>query len=712
MLAFSLLRDIWTLPNLSSGSPGHIQAHRALPIFGSLCRHILVPYLCVDLSLEDQLKCLSYTAHLALVLYAHDNTCGDFLPTALYVDLILMIKNIFFCVAKAKVDTPEEDFSIVLLGTDRLESLFGCLCTIVGNDTNIDNYQLGARLTGTMEATNILALHPDAMMPLSPLLSQDITTVPDSADHISPRSWRALQLLHAVTPPTVWIQGRRQREAEYLFASDILCAPFLTDDVEDVSHDDILHGLAPGVVVQDHTTRDTDTPIIGDGMCWLEDAVTAQEWAPDNHTFTNTVELADNGGLINKCRALSLMFKYSKSTSSTDRLHQVQQQAHFLQSESNVLLDDSPNEGSNILLVHNPMAFLLACNNSLFLCLGEIIAIHMGPKSINHLPLDVLHEDSIRVTIQAYSLVSTSPEECVHKNDWRTCGHLPMKFKVPGPLIQPLNPCLVTPPSHSPYYLFDTGTLISLASTLHDCLTNPYLKLVPNTESSHQFPYHEKSGLACFVAETLNEICDYSGHECPTCVLSVWLDASNGQCVLAHIRSHILHDPSIDLSQEPCGLCLRPATLCLIYLIKRTGWNSQWSLKYGGIVPCPNATTFSYTAAMISSKSSPCSNVPLVCPYCLDGSPVVWRYNMHHHLENCHRSIDPEKHIEIWKLTPDEMEVMEAIWDARHCKQTKQHVKGKQKVPLKLSEAHSSHSLTKNNVIEPTNHEKRKLYCA
>ncbi|KAF8263204.1 hypothetical protein EI94DRAFT_1773013 [Lactarius quietus] len=506
MLTFSLLHDIWTLPNLSSGSPVHIQAHRALSIFGSLCCHILVPYLYVDLSLEDQLKCLSYAAHLALVLDAHDNTCSDFLPTALYVNLILMIQNVFFCVAKAKVDTPEEDFSIVLLGTDRLESLFGCLHTIVGNDTNVDNYQLGAWLTGTMEATNILALHPEwDKVPQClhlPLLSQDMTTIPDSTDHISPRSWRELQSLHTL-------------DAEYPFASDVLHAvestlnasllapfgtllvhvsePFPTDDVKDVSHDDILHNLAPGVVVQDHTTHDTDTPIISDGMCRLEDAVTAQEWAPDNHTFTNAVELADNGGPINKCHALSLMFKYSKSTSSTDRLRRVQQQARFLQSESDVLLDDSPNEGSDILLIHNAMAFLLACDNSLFLCLREIIAIHMGPKSIDHLPLDVLHEDSIQVTIQAYSLVGTSPEECVRKNDWHTCGHLPMKFKVPGPLIQPLNPCLATPPSHLPYYLFDMGTLISLASTLHDHLTNPYLKLVPNMESSHQFSYRKKS---------------------------------------------------------------------------------------------------------------------------------------------------------------------------------------------------------------------------
>ena len=158
ILAYSLLRDIWSLPALACGPPGRIQARKALRLLGSLCYHLLVPYICVDMSIEDQLEHLSYAGHLALILYVHDNACGDFLPTALYIDITLMIKNVFFCVAKAKVDTPDEDFNIVLLGTDRLEGLFGCLHTIIGNDANVDNYQLGSCLTGTVEAASILAL--------------------------------------------------------------------------------------------------------------------------------------------------------------------------------------------------------------------------------------------------------------------------------------------------------------------------------------------------------------------------------------------------------------------------------------------------------------------------------------------------------------------------------------------------------------------------
>lgn len=522
MLAYNLLRDIWTLPELSSGPPGRIQARKALQIFGSMCYHILVPYICVDLSLEEQLEYLSFAGHLALVLYTHDNACSDFLPTALYVDIILMIKNVFFCVAKAKVDTPEDDFIIVLLGTDRLENLFGCLRTMVGNDANVDNLQLGTRLTGTTESASILALHPEwdktpRRLHL-PLVSQDMTIIPDSADHISPRSWRASQSLHSVTPPTAWIKGRRRLEAKYLFACDILravdatpnsslLAPFgtllvhanLNDDTEDLSHDNVLHGLAPEAM--DNTNSPLDSPITGDGMCELENAATALEWVPEDHTFSNVVELADNSGAIDKCRALSLMFKYSTSTSSTDRLRRVQQQARFLPFEHDNVPDNTSPEDHDILLVNHPIASLLSCEDQLFLCIGEIIAIHMGAKSIDHLPLDVLHEDTIWVTFQVYSLVCTSPDDnSPPENDWHTHEHLPMKFKVPGTLVQPINPCVATPPSCSPFYLFDMGTLLSLTSSLRDRLTNPYLKLVPNTVRSHLFPYRKRSGTCYLIA--------------------------------------------------------------------------------------------------------------------------------------------------------------------------------------------------------------------
>jgi hypothetical protein len=118
------------------------------------------------------------------------------------------------------------------------------------------------------------------------------------------------------------------------------------DDIEDSSHNNTLHGLA-----QDADSSDANAPPTDNGICELEDAATSLDWAPEQHTFSNVVTVDDNAGMLNKSCALSLLFKYSKSMSSADRLRRVQQQACFLQSEPNMLPNDSSEELGDILIV-------------------------------------------------------------------------------------------------------------------------------------------------------------------------------------------------------------------------------------------------------------------------------------------------------------------------------------------------------------------------
>lgn len=165
-LAFDLLRDIWCLPPLSETpsvgeqpNPGYQKGREALRILGRLLYYIVYAYLCVDLSLSEQLEHLSAAAHLAFALYKLGGK--SFLPTMLYVDIIIMIKNIFFCVAKAKVENPDSTFFIILLGTDRLEIHFGILRTVVGNDCNLDLLQIAERSAGIINIADIIALHPE-----------------------------------------------------------------------------------------------------------------------------------------------------------------------------------------------------------------------------------------------------------------------------------------------------------------------------------------------------------------------------------------------------------------------------------------------------------------------------------------------------------------------------------------------------------------------
>ena len=205
-----------------------------------------------------------------------------------------------------------------------------------------------------------------------------------------------------------------------------------TADTEELSQSHVLHGLDPEAV----TPEDADLPLTGDGMCRLEDAAVDLDWSVEGHSFRRVVSVDNGSTTISKSHALALLFKYSKTSSSADRLCQVQQQAHFVTSESYNLADYQADEHSDILLVNNPVASLLLCEDKIFLCIGEVIGIHMGTTFVDHVSLDTLLEDSVKVTYQAYSLVSITPDDnATHLNDWCTQELLPMKFKVLGFLI-------------------------------------------------------------------------------------------------------------------------------------------------------------------------------------------------------------------------------------------------------------------------------------
>ena len=120
VLAYSLLKDLWSLPlaDLTLSTLTYTKAHEALCVYGTMSYYLMFPYLCIDLLLSKQLEHLSAAIHLIMALYVLDDAQSQFIPTILFVDISIMVKNTFFCVAKAKVDHPNEPFFLVLLGTN------------------------------------------------------------------------------------------------------------------------------------------------------------------------------------------------------------------------------------------------------------------------------------------------------------------------------------------------------------------------------------------------------------------------------------------------------------------------------------------------------------------------------------------------------------------------------------------------------------------
>ena len=72
LLAYGLLKEIWSLPDTESSSnsvdPIFTQARKTLQMYGEFARHLIKPYLCVDMNLDEQLELLSTALHLLLYL--------------------------------------------------------------------------------------------------------------------------------------------------------------------------------------------------------------------------------------------------------------------------------------------------------------------------------------------------------------------------------------------------------------------------------------------------------------------------------------------------------------------------------------------------------------------------------------------------------------------------------------------------------------------
>jgi hypothetical protein len=230
VLAYGLLKDLWSLlladPLLCT--PTYIKVHEALLIYGKLSYHLVFPYICLDLSLSEQLEHLSVAMHLILALYVLDDARSYFIPTPLFIDIGIMVKNAFFCIAKAKMDHPNQPFFLALLGTDRLKSLFGILCTMVGNDTNLNVLQLALHITSTTEVLTILAKHlewdrgPHRLC--LPTVSKNLDKLSKTLDHIGPTAYQCHDKLHpsGLTLATPWKRGQLSMEEEYPWIAAIL----------------------------------------------------------------------------------------------------------------------------------------------------------------------------------------------------------------------------------------------------------------------------------------------------------------------------------------------------------------------------------------------------------------------------------------------------------------------------------------------------------
>lgn len=156
-------------------------------------------------------------------------------------------------------------------------------------------------------------------------------------------------------------------------------------------------------------------------------------------------------------------------------------------------------------------------------------------------------------------------------------------------------------------------------------------------------------GKVCFVCEDARKQKELvKGRQCANCLPALELPLS---CpgVLVHMAGHFHFDLKTNVASEPCGLCLHPLPHCTFCLKKGKDTNSGVQIDYEKST-CANLLTFSYSVTASSTSSSPCSNVPIVCPWCLKSEPAVWQYNMLHHVKLKHPHVSLRENKDMWKI--------------------------------------------------------------
>ncbi|KAJ8517282.1 hypothetical protein ONZ45_g5524 [Pleurotus djamor] len=701
-VAYQLLHAISILPPPApTDDATSTNVRQALNTLGRLFFHLTMPYTCIDLSLKDQLVHLSAAAHILLALLREDNAGSLLMPIQLYTDIMIMIKNAYFCVAKTQVDNPKGKFWLVLLGTDRLEVLFGILRTMVGNDANLDVLQLVLRLTGTTEVSTILAKHPEwdrspRRLQL-PALSRENLQVHQGVDHINPASWRGDVHVADVVLDSCWTLGRdlvkksipRLHAVLEGLATDPLAAkidilrPFgqdlvgtrRLDETDDTAED---FGIAPA----------PDNP--SDVNLDFEEAI-AEELtsAPHDTTF-------DDGGIkVYKSRYLNALFREHTNPvpGSFDRTKRVAGVARHV-----VKSDDAQGEGiaeeedDVVLQLDAPIISLIQCQGRLFVCVGEVNDLILNQKHHERLPLKYLKSPHSAVSYQLLYLVRASTDDDpTEKMDWRWAFRRGATYKVPGDLVEPINPQTTTITPGKPFYLFESHALITIGRLVFERVDASDLKKLPDIQPTPDFPYQDEHLQACFACEDPKKEEELlKSQNCPRCDPPHPMPTV-GLSVLDHMAAHILFDKDVKGTIEPCGLCLQPRGRCLIYLKKGKGAQTSDQVDKD-LSTCPNLVNFSYGPASISSVQHPSSNVPLRCPDCATKGklvPAIWKYNMDKHYEHEHAWVDTEKLRETWKIDAAERADLQELWKRRRdTKVTRKGKKGKKE--LLISQRYST----------------------
>ncbi|KAJ7716441.1 hypothetical protein B0H16DRAFT_1339048, partial [Mycena metata] len=491
-LAYGLLKELWSLPEApSTALPTFIRARKALRIFGQLAYHLVMPYIYLNLSLREQLTHLSTAAHLLLILYTTDNAGTNFMANQTFVNIMLMIKNVFSCVAKAKIDIPDSEFFIILLGTDRLEKLFGLIRTAVGTDANFDILQFSSRASNLTEVYIILGIKPHwdrgpRRLKLNAVINEQ-GDVSKNADHISPTSWIGDLHVDKVVPHSCWAAGELKAQGIVAEGREQL------EKCRHIPGFNILSPFGKPLVGQadPETAFEVDPELVRRGTDTspndFEDVLAIHEPQVQKHSPHVVVA----GKQISKASILKDFMQHRSPRLSTDRTKRVAGVPAFASQSGNIHITFDNPTGAPSLSIGNPVATIVQCEEKNFLAVGHVNGIILGSRSIDSILLDLLCDQATKISYQILQLVPATTDDAQDAQyDWKwSLGFDSHSVVVPGHLIHPLNPTVSNSVPGQPTYLFSSHVLVTIAASIESQIHAQHYSTIPIIERSVTFPY-------------------------------------------------------------------------------------------------------------------------------------------------------------------------------------------------------------------------------
>ncbi|KAJ7238681.1 hypothetical protein C8J57DRAFT_996446, partial [Mycena rebaudengoi] len=201
-------------------------------------------------------------------------------------------------------------------------------------------------------------------------------------------------------------------------------------------------------------------------------------------------------------------------------------------------------------------------------------------------------------------------------------------------------------------------------------------------------------GQACFHVDPYDS--DYRGNLesqdsflCTKCDPPVPLSLRNKQLVLQHNAGHILFDKTFRMSDQPCGLCLRPFSMCEFFLNSGKGTDSVHQVDWKRST-CLRPVQFSMAAAQKWSESSPCTNHLISFP--LGCGMVIWTYNVEAHYRGPRHGLVTLTNVPFrYHMTQNESTALKTLYENRQNYPQTRKLKTKNiQPPLAISAAHSS----------------------